>query len=154
MGLCNSPDIFQDKMSCLMGDLEYVRAYFDDLLIITKGTYFEHLQKLCYRIDTATASRLKIKHQQIMVCRREISIPSLLDNQNGIQPTQEKGATVLNISAPTKEKELCRFFGMVNYYRDMWIRRSNILAPLSTVTSKAAQWKWSEEHQRSFYLMK
>ena len=32
MGLCNSPDIFQEKMSILMGDLEYVRAYIDDLL--------------------------------------------------------------------------------------------------------------------------
>jgi hypothetical protein len=54
-----------------------------------------------------------------MVCSRGISIPSLLDNQNGIQPTQEKVATVLNIAAPTKEKELSRFIGMVNNYRDM-----------------------------------
>ena len=37
MGLCNSPDIFQEKMNILMGDLEYVRAYIDDLLILTKG---------------------------------------------------------------------------------------------------------------------
>jgi hypothetical protein len=46
MGLCNSPDIFQEKMSCLKANLEYVRAYIDDLLIITKGNYLEHLQKL------------------------------------------------------------------------------------------------------------
>jgi hypothetical protein len=39
MGLCNSPDIFQEKMSCLVDDLEYVRACIDYLLIIKKGTY-------------------------------------------------------------------------------------------------------------------
>jgi RNase H-like domain found in reverse transcriptase len=36
----------------------------------------------------------------------------------------------------------------------MWIRRSNILAPLATLTSKGVPWKWSEEHQCSFDLMK
>ena len=37
MGLCNSPDIFQERMKSLMQDLEYVRAYIDDLLILTKS---------------------------------------------------------------------------------------------------------------------
>ena len=46
MGLCNSPDIFQEKMSNLMMDLEYVRAYIDDLLVTTKGSFEDHLQKL------------------------------------------------------------------------------------------------------------
>merc|ERR1712122_76101 len=46
MGLCNSPDIFQEYMGELLGDLEHVRAYIDDLLIISKGTYEDHLQKL------------------------------------------------------------------------------------------------------------
>ena len=35
MGLCNSPDIFQEKMSELMTGLEFARAYLDDLLIVT-----------------------------------------------------------------------------------------------------------------------
>jgi Reverse transcriptase (RNA-dependent DNA polymerase) len=43
MGLCNSPDIFQEKMSELMYGLENVRAYIDDLLVISTGTYSEHL---------------------------------------------------------------------------------------------------------------
>ena len=46
MGLCNSPDIFQEKMSTLLSDLEYVRAYIDDLLIISNKTYEDHLDKL------------------------------------------------------------------------------------------------------------
>ena len=45
MGLCNSPDIFQEHMSDLTQDLEHVRAYIDDLLIFTKGSYEDHLQK-------------------------------------------------------------------------------------------------------------
>ena len=39
MGLCNSPDIFQEKMNELFVGLYYVRAYIDDLLIISNGTF-------------------------------------------------------------------------------------------------------------------
>ncbi len=46
MGLNNSPDIFQEKMSDLMIDLEFVRAYINDLLILTKGDWLDHLEKL------------------------------------------------------------------------------------------------------------
>ena len=36
MGLNNSPDIFQEKMNELFIDLEYVRTYIEDPLLITK----------------------------------------------------------------------------------------------------------------------
>jgi hypothetical protein len=34
MGLCNSPDIFQEKMSELIYGLEFARAYLDDVLVV------------------------------------------------------------------------------------------------------------------------
>jgi Reverse transcriptase (RNA-dependent DNA polymerase) len=46
MGLCNSPDIFQEKMSNLVDDLDFCRAYIDDLLIITRGSWEQHLLHL------------------------------------------------------------------------------------------------------------
>ena len=46
MGLCNSPDIFQEKMSELMAGLEFSRAYLDDLLIISKTDFNQHPEHL------------------------------------------------------------------------------------------------------------
>ena len=46
MGLCNAPDIFQERMSKLMQGLEFSGAYIDDLLIISKGTFEDHLDHL------------------------------------------------------------------------------------------------------------
>ena len=46
MGLCNSPDIFQEHMSELMQGLEFVRAYIDDVAILSSGTWEDHLQKI------------------------------------------------------------------------------------------------------------
>ena len=46
MGVAGSPDIFQAKMMGLFSELEYVRAYLDDLLCITQGDFNDHLDKL------------------------------------------------------------------------------------------------------------
>ena len=46
MGIAGSPDIFQEKMSELMEPLEFVRAYLDDLLCISKLSLEDHLDKL------------------------------------------------------------------------------------------------------------
>jgi hypothetical protein len=46
MGIAGSPDIFQGKMLELMESLEYVRAYLDDLLCISRSSLEDHLEKL------------------------------------------------------------------------------------------------------------
>jgi hypothetical protein len=46
MGLCNSPDIFQERMYKLFSDLEYVCAYIDNLLVTSSSTFKEHLERL------------------------------------------------------------------------------------------------------------
>ncbi len=46
MGIAGSPYIFQGKMSELMESLEFVRAYLDDLLCISKLSLEDHLEKL------------------------------------------------------------------------------------------------------------
>ena len=46
MGLCNSPDKFQEKMNELFNGLEYVRTYIDDLLTISNKSFRHHINKL------------------------------------------------------------------------------------------------------------
>ena len=46
MGITGSPDFSQEKMSSLMQMLSYIKVYLDGLLVITKSTYDDHLEKL------------------------------------------------------------------------------------------------------------
>ena len=46
MGVSNSPEIFQEKMNEMFHGFEFIRAYTDDLLIITKGDWSDHVEKL------------------------------------------------------------------------------------------------------------
>jgi hypothetical protein len=46
MEITGSPDIFQEKILELMESLEFVRAYLDNLLCISKLSLEDHLDKL------------------------------------------------------------------------------------------------------------
>ena len=46
MGVAGSPDIFQEKMSGLVETLIYVRICVDDLLIISKSSFNDHLTQV------------------------------------------------------------------------------------------------------------
>jgi hypothetical protein len=46
LGIACVPDIFHAKISKLMVTLEFMQAYIDDLLCITKGSMDDHLMKL------------------------------------------------------------------------------------------------------------
>ena len=43
MGVSNSTDIFQEKMNEMFRGFEFLRAYIDSLLIITKGDCSNYL---------------------------------------------------------------------------------------------------------------
>jgi hypothetical protein len=60
MGFGGSTDIFQAQMMDLMASLDYVRAYIDDLLIITRGTIEDHLKN---RDSAHSTARRRTKGQ-------------------------------------------------------------------------------------------
>ena len=136
MGLCNSPDIFQEKMSSLFYDLENVRAYIDDLLLITKGNWDDHLTQLDQVFERLQEAGLKINVKKSFFGRSELEYLGFWITREGIMPVPKKVNAILAIKPPTTRKELRRFIGMVNFYRDMWSRRSELLAPLTSLTSK------------------
>ena len=153
MGLCNSPDIFQEKMSELMTGLEFVRAYLDDLLIISKGSFKEHLDHLEQVLTRLQTAGLKINATKSTFCSSELKYLGYVINRKGILPHKQKVDAILQMKEPENRRALRRFLGMVNYYRDMWPQRSEILAPLTGLTSKKVKWKWTEECSKAFKKM-
>jgi Reverse transcriptase (RNA-dependent DNA polymerase) len=141
IGLCNSPGIFQEKMGTLMQDLDYVPTYIDDLLVITKGTCFEdHIHKLEVVFNKLKQEAgLKVNTKKSFFMKSKLEYLRYWISKEGVSPTTKKVNAIANIATPTNKKELRHSIGMVNYYQDMWIRRSHILAPLAALTSKTAK---------------
>ena len=156
MGICNAPDIFQEKINNLMGDLEFVRAYLDDILIIsTEKEGFEgHLEKLEKIFTRLLEAGLKVNASKSKFCQDTLEYLGYTITNKGIQPSVNKITAILDIKPPSTRKQLRRFIGIVNYYRDMWPKRSETLAPLTNLTSKSNKWKWTEVEQNAFDQMK
>ncbi len=150
-----------------MENLEYVRAYLDDLLCISRSSLEDHLSKLEEVLRRLRDAGLKVNADKLTFCTLEIEYLGYILTRDDIKPQSNKVQAILAIQLPKNVRELRHFLGMVQYYHDLWARWSKMLAPLTSlvgecgqtkVTSakgtKKAPWHWEEVHQRAFNLVK
>jgi hypothetical protein len=128
MGIKITPDVFQNVMSKLVQDMEYVKTYLDDLLILTNNSFKDHLLKLEMVLAKLSTAGIRLNISKSKFFAEQIEYLGYWITRQGIQPIRNKVETILNIKAPKTRKELCQFIGIVNYYRNMWFRRSELLA--------------------------
>ena len=80
MGIAGSPSIFQVKMLELIINLELVRNYLDDLLIITKLNLSDHLDKLKGTHKVAR-SRLNVNAYKSKFCAQKKGVSRIYPNE-------------------------------------------------------------------------
>jgi hypothetical protein len=106
MGFSGSADIFQVEMGNLMAPLEYVRAYIDDLLVITKGSHDDHLDKLEQVFIQLRDAGLKVNAAEWFFCMQETEYLGCILTIGGIKPQPKKVQTTLALNLPNNVKEL------------------------------------------------
>ena len=131
-------------------DLEYIRADIDDLLVMSTSTFEEYLGKLEKAFACVSDAGLKINANKLQFVQSLIEYLGHWITQEGIQPLPKVVTATPNFALPTNRKQLHHFIGMVNYYCDMWKRRSEVLAPLSHLTSNIVPFQWSDIEQTAF----
>ena len=90
MGLCNSPDIFQEKMNELFNGLEYGRAYIGGLLIIGNGNFEDHLNKVTIVLNKLEAAGFTINAEKSFFARDNLEYLGLKIARQGIMPLPDK----------------------------------------------------------------
>ena len=60
MGVCNRPDIFQEKIYELFDGFYMVHVYIDDVLVINKNNYEDHLEALDRVIQRLAEAGFKV----------------------------------------------------------------------------------------------
>ena len=129
-----------------------VDFYMDDIAILSE-TWDEHVklvQQVLHRLETAGFTINPTK------CEWAVEETDFLGHwmtPDGIKPWWHKVEAILKMKPSTNIKELRSFLGLVNYYCDMWPRRTHVLAPLTAMTGKTP-FKWEAPHQQAFNTMK
>ncbi len=96
-------------------------------------------------------------------CALEIIYLGYVLTRDGIKPQSKKMQAILAIKLPTDVEQFRHFLSMVQYYHEIWVRRSHMLAPLTSLVGECSQtkstkakgtkkvpWHWDEVHQRAF----
>eukprot|EP00804_Cyclotella_cryptica_P026364 CCRYP_007678-RA/>CCRYP_007678-RA protein AED:0.40 eAED:0.40 QI:0/0/0/1/0/0/2/0/256 len=102
---------------------------------------------------------LRINARKSSFCTFETEYLGYTLTRTGIKPQQNKVQAILTISSPKNVKDLRKFLGMVQYFRDLWARHSKVLAPLTSRVTKANKtkkkpWHWDNIHQQAIDTVK
>ena len=152
MGISESPDIATEKMHAVLDDIKGIEFYMDDIGVFS-STWSTHLSLLSTVLGRLEQVGFTINPLKCEWAVQETDFLGHWLTPKGIKPWRKKVDAILHLRPPTNVKQLRSFLGMVNYYRDMWPRRTHVLAPLTALTGKRS-FLWTPECQRAFDQMK
>jgi hypothetical protein len=154
MGLACSPDIYQEKMSELFIDMTFVIVYQDDILILTSGSFDDHLRQLNNVFKRLQHNNLQVNAEKSSFCALETEYLGFILTREGIKPQQKKVNAILQVAPPRNVKQVRSFIGMLNHYKAMIPRQSHLLTPLTELTKRNVKFEWTNKHQQAFDSLK
>ena len=156
MGVACSPDIFQAKIHELLGDIDGTKAYIDDILVVKKGSFDGYLQQLDEIFRRCQKANLKLNPLKCRFGLNEIDYLGYIVTPTGVQPNPKKIKAIQALERPKTVTEVRRLIGMVQYYRDLWPRRSHILEPFTALSAgkKGSEIKWNNALEAAFQEVK
>ena len=108
-----------------------LKKYIDDILVLSKEIFYKHIEQPMIILSRLSAAVLKVNATNCSFGLKEIPYLGYVITQKGIKPDLKKVKGIMYIGLPTTATEELVLTGMVQYYRDMWPRRSHILDPMT-----------------------
>ncbi|KAG6579764.1 Retrovirus Polyprotein [Phytophthora cinnamomi] len=153
MGISTAPDEYQACMERILGDLDFVIVYLDDILIFSENPV-EHLEHLRIVFDRLRQYDVTLNGKKCHILRDRVDYLGFTLTPEGIQPQTKKVEAIQQIAEPRNKRELRRFLGMIAYYRDMVPNKSALTARLNRLTSKTCKFTWTPEDSAAFRSIK
>ena len=152
MGTCISPDVGQEQIEKTLEGIDNVEKYIDDLAIFS-NSYEEHMETLKLVFERLTKAGFAVNPLKCEWCVQETDFLGHWLTPTGIKPWKKKIQAILDMKRPEMIKQLRLFLGMATCCRDMWPRRSHILAPLTELIG-TKKYIWDDRCENAFKQMK
>ena len=117
MGLSSSPDVFQDRMNNLIGDLECARACLYDLLYLACEScedYLDKLEQLSQRFCVAGST---LNTNECALCADQADCLCFCITRDGIKPADKKVHAILNLDSPKTLRGTRKILRMARHCR-------------------------------------
>ena len=150
-GLKNAGQTFQRMMDEILGDLDFVFVYMDDVLVASRmaDEHEEHFRQLFRRLEE---HELVVSPGKCQFGQKTIEFLGHNVSKDGVMPLPAKVAAITEYPAPTTQEALKRFLGMINYYNRFIPRAAEIMKPLyeATTAKKARRLEWNNDLKKAF----
>jgi len=107
MGLAPSPDVYQEKMSLLFIDLEEVKVYFDDILVLRFDSFEDPLLNLQVVLTCIRKANLQVNVTKSKCAAIETEYLGFNISWQDVKPQEKKIEAIMNIATPTNVRQVC-----------------------------------------------
>ena len=114
---------------------------------LSRGTLKDHLDTLDEVLKRLREAGLKVNAAKSFFCTHKIECLGYMLTRGGTKPQIKKVQAILTLNPPNNVKELRGFLGMVQYYCDMWAKRSEMLVPLSDLVGECGETKTTHKNK-------
>jgi len=154
-GLTNAPAYFMNLMNkVFMEELDkFVVVFIDNILIYSRSAE-EHKQHLRVILNKLRAHELYAKFSKCEFWLQEVAFLGHIITAEGVKVDPEKVKVVSDWKQPTNVMEVHSFLGLAGYYRRFIEGFLKIARPMTTLTQKGKEFKWTEACEKSFQELK
>ena len=153
MGVKQSPDFAQEIMEHLLRAIEEVEVYIDDIGCFNDD-WQSHLNTLDKVLTILQDNNFTINPLKCEWGVQETDWLGFWLTPTGLKPWKKKIDAILKLRPPSTRKMLRSFIGAVTFYRDMFPKRSHVLAPLTANSSGHSPLNWTNDCQSAFDQVK
>ena len=149
-GLKNAGQTFQRMMDEVLGELDFLFVYMDDVLVASR-TMEEHERHFRELFRRLAAHDLVVSPTKCQYGQAKIEFLGHEVSKDGIKPLATKVEAIAQFPKPTTKEELKRFLGMINFYNRFIPRAARIMKPLHEAAASAKkQLEWTEAATLAF----
>ena len=155
-GLTNSPATFQAMMNELLRDLintGKVVVFINDVIVGTE-TEEKHDELVAEVIKRLEENDLYVKLEKCKWKVREVEFLGVVIGPEEIKMERKKVKGVLEWPMPKCIKDIQKFLGLANYYRQFIEEFATVARPLHNLVKKDKKWEWTEREEKVFKELK
>jgi len=154
-GLANAPSTFMRLMNHVLRAFigKFVVVYVDDILIYSKNLN-EHLDHLRNVLSVLRSEQLYANLKKCTFCMEKIVFLGYVVTAQGIEMNEEKVKPIRDWPTPKSVSEVRSFHGLASFYRRFVKDFSTIAAPVIEIVKKSVGFKWNDEQDEAFNLLK
>jgi len=128
-------------------------AFIDDV-IVEMETEEGHNEIVAEIIKRLEENDLYVKLEKCKWKVKEVGFLEVVIGPDGIKMEEEKVKGVLDWPTPKYVKNIQKFLGLANYYRQFIKGFTSIARPLHNMVKKDQKWDWTEKQEKAFRELK